>query len=320
MTDFVISVRNVKRKAGTFGSEPGPTRYLAVPASQDDLEPGHQINRKNWVPAVMAAAKTGSDPVTQADCGDILVFVHGYNNKPSRVLARHRLLAKNLKAAGFPGVVVSFDWPSNDVALNYLEDRGDARKTAIKLVEDGIRLFTTNQMRGCAYNVHILAHSMGTFVVREAFDDADDRRFIASVNWTVSQVAFISADVSARSMSEQDSKTSSLYRHCVRLTNYQNPFDSVLKLSNVKRVGVAPRVGRVGLPADAPEKSVNINCGPYFQELPEKADTLGSWAHSWQFADEGFAKDLALTLQGDIDRSFLPTRKPGQDGSLLLAP
>jgi esterase/lipase superfamily enzyme len=320
MTDFVISVRNVKRKKGVFGSEPGPTRYLSVPANKKVLIPGQQINRRDWVAAVMAAAKTGNDPVTGADCGEILVFVHGYNNDPPRVLARHRLLAENLRAAGFPGVVVSFDWPSNDVALNYLEDRGDARKSAIKLVEDGIRLFTTNQMRGCAYNVHVLAHSMGAFVVREAFDDADDRRFVASVNWTVSQIAFISADISARSMSAQDSKTSSLFRHCVRLTNYQNPFDSVLKLSNVKRVGVAPRVGRVGLPAGAPEKSVNIGCGPYFHELPEKADTLGSWAHSWQFADEGFAKDLALTLHGDIDRSFLPTRKLDPQGGLLLAP
>ena len=39
------------------------------------------------------------------------------------------------------------------------------------------------------------------------------------------------------------------------------------KLSNVKRVGVAPRAGRVsrvGLPDNAPAKAVGVDCGAHF--------------------------------------------------------
>ena len=314
MPDYVISVRKLNKKApGGLGNEPGPTRFLAVPEGAAPAS-SHQIARKDWVAKVMEEAANGQkDPVTGNACGDILVFVHGFNNEPEKVLERHRLLEKNLGEAGFRGAVVSFDWPSNDQAINYLEDRSDARKTAARLVDDGIRLFTTTQLRGCSLNVHLLAHSTGAYVIRQGFDDADDARNIASVNWTVSQVAFIGADVSDRSMSAADSKSSSIYRHCVRLTNYQNPYDSVLKLSNIKRVGVAPRVGRVGLPESAPRKAVNINCGPYYHK--HKKDGAGSSSsHSWYFDDPGFARDLAHTLQGDIDRDFIPTRQAGQHG------
>lgn len=38
-------------------------------------------------------------------------------------------------------------------------------------------------------------------------------------------------------MSPGDSSTESLIRHCVRITNYSNLYDSVLKLSNAKRLG-----------------------------------------------------------------------------------
>ena len=166
----------------------------------------------------------------------------------------------------------------------------------------------------------MIAHSTGAYVIREAFDDADDRPKIAAYNWTVSQIAFLSADVSSRSMCEFDSKSSSIYRHCVRLTNYSSRFDKVLKLSNVKRVGVAPRVGRIGLPDDASDKAVNIDCSDYFKTLKkDKAEFNGTWEHSWHIGDPLFAKDLYLTLQGDIDRFAIPTRERDPNDGLVLS-
>jgi esterase/lipase superfamily enzyme len=277
------------------------------------------VTRQRWVAKVMEQARCGINPRTDEPTGDILVFVHGYNNDLATVIWRHRQLERDLAKAGYRGAVVSFDWPSNDVALNYLEDRSDARKTSAHLVEDCIRLFSATQHRGCEINVHLLAHSTGAYVVREAFDAADDTRGVASVNWSVSQVCLIGADVSQRSMAESDSKSRSLYRHCVRLTNYQNPYDSILKLSNIKRVGVAPRVGRIGLPADASPKAVNVNCAARFGTLDaKKAVFRGAFDHSWQIGDRMFARDLRRTLQGDVDRYYISTRHRGPDGGLWL--
>jgi esterase/lipase superfamily enzyme len=310
MSDYILCARDVKR--GRFGDEPGATRFLKVPGRARGIRPGHEIKRSDWFREVLAEAG--------ACGGDILVFVHGYNNDQEIVLKRHRMLKESLRAAGYAGVVASFDWPSADRALNYLEDRSDAKQTAIRLVADCIAPFSVIQSAECRVNVHVLAHSTGAYVVREAFDDADDRPRIASANWTASQVVFIAADVSAKSMGAGHAKSSSLYRHCVRLTNYSNPFDAVLKLSNVKRVGVAPRAGRVGLPEVVPDKAVNVDCGRYYAANEERiGDGLGAKSHSWYFGDPVFTKDLLHTLEGDIDRRAIPTRVAGPGGELWLA-
>jgi esterase/lipase superfamily enzyme len=272
------------------------------------------------------AAVIGDESVFPKDeekrsTGDLLVFVHGYNNDQNIVMERHRRLRKDLQERGFKGAVVSFDWPSANSALNYLEDRSDAKQTALQLVTDCILPFSRYQQANCRINVHILAHSTGAFVLREAFDDADDRPHIAAVNWTVSQVLFIGADISSSSMSAANPTTSSLRRHCVRLTNYWNPYDSVLKLSNAKRVGLAPRVGRVGLPQDAPPHFVDVDCGEYWQETQKKRNAksvIGDLGHSWHIGDPVFTQDLLYTLQGDIDRNAIPTRSSVADNDLKL--
>lgn len=313
MANYLITARNVRK--GAFGSEPGRARFLKVPANRTP-GPDHAIARKRWVEDVMALGHTGEDPHTGEDCGDVAVFIHGYNTSPAAVARRHRQLQRALPQAGFAGAVVSFDWPSDDHALNYLEDRRDAKITALNLVDDCLSLLAATQFRGCRINVHVIAHSMGAYVLREAFDDADDRPAIAASNWNVSQVCLVAADISAGSMSTDDARSRSLYRHCTRLTNYQNPYDSVLKLSDVKRAGVAPRAGRRGLPDDRPAKAVNVDCGDYYHGTYARAGDNG---HTWYFDDEVFLVDLAQTLTGDRDRSVIARRRKAVDGRLQLA-
>jgi esterase/lipase superfamily enzyme len=318
MTDHVICVRRIRN--GAFDpepSEPGTARFLDVPENASDIAPSHENTaKKSWTQNVLEAAKS----VPNGKDGDILFYVHGFNTETRVMLERHRKVKAKLIKAGFKGVVVSFDWPSDNKAINYIEDRWDAKKSALKLVEQGIRRFVDYQQDDCEINLHILAHSMGAYVLREAFDDADDVARIASVSWSVSQVMVISGDVSSRSLGANQSKSSSLYRHTVRLTNYFNPYDDVLKLSNVKRVGVSPRVGRVGLPDNPPEKAVNVNCGAYYRKHEAKFSETKYAGHNWYFDDQKFFDDVCATIKGDIDRHLIPTRARGTDDGLHLAP
>lgn len=237
-------------------------------------------------------------------------------------MRRQRRLKADLAAAGFKGAVVSFDWPSANMALNYLEDRHDAKATALRLVDDGIKLFAARQTPDCCINAHLLAHSTGAYVLREAFDDADDTE-INNASWMISQIAFIGGDISSASLTADSESSQSLFRHCTRLTNYSNRGDSVLKLSNVKRVGLAPRVGRVGLPENHPDKAVDVDCTEYFSLLNSNAavkaadqrESIGSFDHSWHIGNRVFAADLFETLRGDLDRAIIPTRR--QDGGSL---
>lgn len=308
---YMMTVRNISK--GKFGNEPGATHFLKTGSSPS---PSDKIRKSDWVKGVMEEAKSGMDGGVPV--GDVVFYVHGYNNSPKDVASRHKKLEKGLKANGFGGVVVSFDWPSANSALNYLEDRHDAKQTMLRLVDEGIRTLAALQRPDCRINQHILAHSMGCYVVREAFDDADDIASVAQKSWTVSQVLLVAGDVSSRGLRERSSKSSSLYRHCVRLTNYYNPFDNILTLSNVKRIGVSPRVGRIGLPNGAPEKAVDVYCGDYYKKHIDPELEAGPLAHTWYFDDKAFMRDITLTIAGNIDRNRIPGRQPTDRGNLAL--
>lgn len=317
--EHIICVRNIIKVEGKnkFGNEPGDTTFLSTP---DDVEidPSQSISRTKWVKAIIEDATHSTNEATGKPTGDILVFIHGYNSGQEIILKRHKKLKSDLKQTGYMGVVISFDWPSAQHALNYLEDRDDAKDTSRRLRDDCISLFSSQQVQGCEINVHLLGHSTGAYVIRQAFTDADEKTIIRDKPWTVSQIALIAGDISAKSVRKVDHRSKSLYRHCVRLTNYQNPYDSILKLSDTKRLGLSPRVGRVGLPNDAHEKAVNVNCGPYFKNLNEEdSEYYGSFKHSWHIGDKVFTKDLFYTLQGDIDRWHIPTRNL-QNSELIL--
>lgn len=314
--DYIFCARNVT--GGQFGTNPGQTKFLEVPANAARHKPDMAISRTDWFRKVTEIAKTGIGP-QGLPMGDVLIYVHGFNVDLSLVLKRHRLIRKGLEALGYKGAVVSFDWPSADSALNYLDDRTDAKLTAIRLVTDAIAMFTRVQQQDCEIATHVLAHSMGAFVLREALDDADDRRALVATGWSLSQVMLCSADVSADSMGPS-AVSSSLYRHCIRLTNYSNPYDAVLSISNAKRVGVSPRVGRIGLPKSAPAKAVNVDVGIYYDENREKYAGVVNSDHSFYFSSPTFLKDVFLTLSGEIDRASIPTRFSDSAGRLHLVP
>jgi esterase/lipase superfamily enzyme len=311
--DFILSARNIER--GKFAAEPAKSTFLALPTGAK-LSPEFAIDRKKWGQDLRRAGRWGKDARTGHARGDILIYVHGYNNSPDTVLARHRLLDQGLREQGYKGAVASFDWPAAESTLNYLEDRHDAKFTAMQLVTDGIALLAQMQEPDCTINVHLLAHSMGALVVREAFDDADDVR-LSQQSWMISQLVLVAGDISQNSLAAGHAKGQALYNHCLRLTNYASRHDFALKMSNAKRVGLAPRVGRIGLPGEAPDKAVNVDCTDYFAALKGDTEQLGAdqvdgvdqHGHSWYFGNRVFLQDLFETLRGDFDRFELPTRE-----------
>lgn len=321
MDDYVLSVRAVR--SGAFVAEVGPSKFLAVPPDQSPA-PSQAITQAAWYKAVRAAAAWQNDRGEPR--GDLLFFVHGYNMSADEAIDRHRRLKADLLALGFKGVVVSFDWPSDDKTLAYLPDRHRAKETAFRLVSDGIAYLSAQQTPSCTLNVHVLGHSTGAYVIREAFDDADDSE-LPSAGWTVSQVLFAAGDVSAASMAAGDGDSESLYRHCIRLTNYSSRHDQALDLSNVKRLGVSPRVGRVGLPGNAPPRAVNVDCTAYYEKLADAGSGVaaqdqpggfvGIPSHSWYFGNRTFARDLFGALIGE-DRTVIPTRQVLPDGRIAL--
>lgn len=324
MNDYVMTVRAVDSASNTFTAEVGQALFLLVPAGQLP-SPSDAIDKDEWYAQVLAGAAWTNTANGEAR-GDILFVAHGYNMSEAEVIGRHRRLRDDLLSLAFMGIVVAFDWPSDNKALAYLSDRHKAKQTALELVTDGIAFLSGKQTPSCPINVHVLGHSTGAYVIREAFDDADDTH-LPNASWSVSQVIFAAGDVSADSMSADNGGAESIYRHCVRMTNYSSRHDEALDISNVKRLGIAPRVGRIGLPSDCPSNAVNVDCTTYYEALTAPGAPIlavdqpygfvGMQSHSWYFGNLKFTRDLFAVLIG-TDRTVIKTRATNNDGTLVL--
>ncbi|MEQ8391378.1 MAG: alpha/beta hydrolase [Thalassospira sp.] len=312
---YIISTR--KKSGDRFVAEPGGVHYLRVPKSESRYTPAHSIKVKEWVDEVRGLADGDENPYSISPKGDILFFVHGYNNTQEVIFNRLKMLHKDLRAEGWRGVVVAFDWPSWDQTLNYLEDRSDAAAVSSKLVSHCLKLLANGQQQGCETNIHLLGHSTGAYLIMEGFSQAMQKKELYQSNWRIGQVAFIGGDVSAKSLQADSDWSTTLYKRIMRLTNYSNGHDAVLGVSNAKRLGVAPRAGRVGVDESHP-KAVNVDCSSYFEGLdPDTSPHEGTFCHSWHIGNRVFARDLAMTMEGAIDRNYIPTRKM-VDGRLVL--
>jgi pimeloyl-ACP methyl ester carboxylesterase len=320
--DFIICAR-YQDKDGAYQPAPGPTRFLRVARTANDYSTAKVLKRDQWRTAVADAADGDEDEITGMT-GDVLVFVHGYNNDIPIVLWRTRTLQDTLAKAGWKGLVVGFDWPSDNSTLNYHEDRWDASAVALGIVTDAIQLLVEaqdpakNQGKACTINVHLLGHSTGAYVIMDAFAQAQKRGDLFKSDWRIGQVAFIGADVASSSLCDDSEWGRPMFGRIMRLTNYSNPYDKVLGVSNAKRLGTAPRAGRSGLPVPAAGKAINVDCGAYFlTKDPSTSVFQGTFNHSWHIGDPTFALDLAMTLEGSIDREAISTREKTPSGLRL---
>ena len=313
MTTFFITVRSVS--GNQFGDNLGAIRYLAVPDGATPV-PSHAIGRKSWITQVMA---TFARDVKGVVTGNVLFFVHGFNVGIADVDSEQNNVKTGL-ADKFPCTIISFDWPSWTDTFAYLPELDTAKKTAIDLVNAGVRPLLAAQTNDCRVAVHALCHSMGAYVVREALDHADDG-IKTGTDWMLNQLVLIAGDVDAPDFVAGNKDTESMLGHTYRLTNYFNRYDEVLQISNVKRAGVEPRVGRVGLPDNAPANTVNVDCSAHFDTIRRPGDdpiAAASWSHSWYFTDAKFYADLAETLLGAVDRIVIADRGIGPGKTLTL--
>jgi pimeloyl-ACP methyl ester carboxylesterase len=287
-------------------------RYLTFDdAASPDIELGVDV----WVDAVMAGAAAPAFAVDMPRTGDILFLVHGFNVDHQSAKNFHDKCAKALKAAGWFGQVVSYDWPSDGLVFAYLSDRSNARAAASHLVTDAIALLERVQRRGCTLDVHVMAHSMGAFVVQQAFVWAYQD---VPSSWQVAQVLFASADVDHTVFSADNPSAKAFVEYAGRLTAYCNRYDKALLASNAKRLDLAPRMGRVGLPDDAPRMMCEVDCSDLFEKAyPDLGEMLSPvTTHCFYFDQDEFWRDVVLTLAGGIDRSVFPTRIPDPSTSI----
>ena len=321
MSSFVLCIRDRVPGQDRFGGRIGAVSYLKVPDSAKEPQPSHKISGgvSQWLKEIVNHA----NPPATKKWFDVVFFVHGYNTDAKEALVRQRLVEAELLKRNFSCMVIGFDWPTAGNAAMYSYDRFEAQSAASYLVKGGIIPFARFTLKDCPVNVHLMAHSMGAFVVREAFRSVDKGRDADLANdWRIGQMVLFAADISSNCFSLGNPDMLPVFRHCGRLTNYYSGHDEALAASNVKNIDFSSRVGRLGMPTRTPanDKALDVNCGPRYAAVQQRKFKVidGMVSHSWYLEDERWYDDLAYTLTGQLDRNVIPTRSFTGENDFVL--
>lgn len=279
------------------------TRYVRVQASGGGSHSGGIISRDDWLDLVIAGAQSR----------EVLIYVHGFNTDQAGMLSRLGKVEGGLRANGFTGAVVAFDWPSRGDVNFYDSDRTNAKAVAPFLVPDGILAIL---QRSPGIKVHLLAHSMGAYLTLRAFSGEGQQP--GQSPWKVDQALFVAADVEAEALRRGAWGALVMEHRCQRLTNYYNVVDQTLTLAGGIIHGGRERAGRVGLPDLAPANAVDLYTTQQFRNVVPDNQQGGFFvSHNWYYDDAGCLRDIRLTVAGQSDAT-MPTRVNTTAGNRAL--
>jgi esterase/lipase superfamily enzyme len=271
-------------------------------------------------------AKTGGGQFLDAlrermiDGRDTLVFIHGFNVSFNGAVEAGARLAREIRVPGgaspegAPVNIVVFSWPSDGEAvplMSYYSDREDARASGpalarafLKLREFLLRLRTQDR---CERGIHLLAHSMGAYVLRQGLQaliakDAD------SLTRAFDQILLAAPDEDDDTF-ERDDKLKFLPRLGRQVTVYFNPHDRALTISDTTKAN-PDRLGSDGprMIDLLPKKVVLVDC----RNVARDADP--SAQHSYYVRSRAMAVDISSVLGGlEADaignRSYVPPQR-----------
>lgn len=239
-------------------------------------------------------------------CNDTLLFIHGFNVSFTEALQAGAALAAQISIDDKPINVVVFSWPSDGTAvpfMSYYSDREDARASGAAVARAYLKLFdfmaTLTAEQYCDRTLHLLAHSMGNYVLRNGLQAirAKDPRKLARV---FGEIVLAAPDEDDDAF-DTDDKLRLLPSLGRRVTVYHNHRDRALLVSDKTKAN-PDRLGSDGprmldlLPkkviivdcarvASAGDKQIQhsyfINCPPVTADLRatlqgESADTIGN--------------------------------------------
>ena len=234
--------------------------------------------------------------MTKGAC-DTLVFVHGYNvDFREAMLAAAELSDKLAPANAGKGITIGlFSWPSDGSMapwLAYSNDRRDAAASGPALARVLLKfadfLKDIAREQACEQNVHLMAHSMGNYVLRHAVQE-----FIAQSHGRLPRVfdqIFLMAADEDDDAFELEYKLKLLPRICRRVNVYFNREDRAMAISDLTKSN-PDRLGDDGprLPFQIPAKVTQIDCTPVVEGVVE---------HSYYIDTEEVVADLLEVLAG----------------------
>ena len=233
------------------------------------------------------------------DRSDTLVFIHGFNVTFMGALAAGAELSRQVQIDGRAVNIVVFSWPSDGAAvplMSYYSDREDARASGPALARAFLRLkaFITDDLGPgdyCQRQLHLLAHSMGVYVLRNGLQAVIAKEPKSLVR-LFDQILLAAPDEDDDTFERED-KLAPLPYIGRQVTVYFNPRDRALLISDKTKAN-PDRLGSDGprLVDLLPKKVVLVDC----RNIASGADELSQ--HSYYINSRAVSQDIAAVMLG----------------------
>lgn len=229
---------------------------------------------------------------------DTMVYVHGFNTTFDKAIvsgiAMQWYLRTQAHRTSTDGANVTvFSWPSNGRLLEYFADRDDAAHSGTAFARAFVKLREfVGELTGadqCNRRLHLLAHSMGNFVLERALPAIRYRGQGSRLPQLFDEVLLVAPDVDVDAF-EHTHKLGRLPDLAKRVSLYVHSRDKALWTSD-KTKGNPDRLGRDG-PANRTRVVDKVDVVDLTGDV-----TSDRFSHNYQ-TDHVFLDDVANTLAG----------------------
>ena len=179
---------------------------------------------------------------------DTVLFIHGFNNTFQDALKSAAIIENKYRSEGNKKVnVMAVSWPSDGKATRYRRDRHDAQASGMAVARGLVKaikfLRDLAQEAMCKQKIHLVAHSMGNYVLRWTMQELREMSG-SNLPRLLDQVILAAADEDDDAF-EHDWKLARLPDLCKRVSVYSNRGDYILTGSDWTK-GNPDRLGSDG--------------------------------------------------------------------------
>ena len=247
--------------------------------------------------------------------GDLLFFIHGYQNDLPDVLETVCTLEKKYIHARSPiKHIIFFTWPAMKKVLRYRSDAKDAELSGLTLARYYLMLIDfframflkapgtdIKPLDPCGNNIHLLAHSMGNRVLENMLIELS-RQKGENITALFREVVMASADVDWQSF-EQHRPFYNLINICQRATVYFHTRDVALLVSETTK-NAYNRLGKFGFRDfhKIPSHVYSVDCTG-IEDQKEVFDDMVN--HAYYTESKKVVQDILQVLSGINAEDFV---------------
>lgn len=235
--------------------------------------------------------------------GDLLIYVHGYNNDLDKAIRNLGTIEEHYIKEGSPiKHLLLFSWPSQGKKIKYRNDMKDAEESGQALARNIMKLqkfyetyFKDGDQTFCGRKIHILAHSSGARVLQHAMNYLRNGQYGMNIGVIFEEAILAAADVDDF-MLETHQPLGYLCEISNRVHNYNNKKDVALTISRTTK-NSNPRLGQKGVRgfSNLPSNLVMVDTTGVKEDTGLIDDLINHW---YYYTASDVVNDIIAVLNG----------------------